>query len=186
MKSLAIQLLYKEPPAAVHAMRLGRSNKSLVVQKYKALKEAAEELVEVFETGLHIHSTVGILTASPDRLVNDSSCSPSDGLLEVKYLASVEGPPENAIHGKSNYCLEQSEAGRVQLKRSHNYYYQVQGQMGCTDRMWCDFVAMSRTGETFSKRIYFDNTFWDTCVTKLTHFYRQFFSRELVHPKQSE
>ena len=125
MKSLVIQLLYKEPPVAVHAMRLGRSNEGLVVQKYKALKEAAEELVEVFETGLHIHPTVGILAASLDRLVNDSSCNPSNGLLEVKYPASVEGPPENAIHGKSNYCLEQSEAGRVQLKRSHNYYYQA-------------------------------------------------------------
>ena len=58
-----------------------------------------EDTVDVSSTGLHIHPTLGFLAASPDRLVTDTS----DGVLEVKYLVSINGQPDDAIRTKSNY-----------------------------------------------------------------------------------
>ena len=114
--------------------------------------------------------------------MTDTSCEPSEGLLEVKYLASVTGLPEDAIEQKANYCLERTGDGQVQLKRSDKYYYQVYGQLGCTDKLWCDVVCMSKSQETFLERIYFDRHFWNECILSLRQFYRNYLCPELVFP----
>ena len=69
----------------------------------------------------------------------------------------------------------------MRLKRSHNYFYQVQS-MGCTGRQWCDFVCLSNTGEIF-ERIFFNQTFWESCVARLAHFFCVFFAPMIVYPK---
>ena len=181
MMSLVDQLLYKEPPVTVSALRQGRSMEPKIVEAYVAQKLKDECLVDVEETGLHIHPTIGYLAASPDQLVNDTSCEPGVGILEVKYLASVEGDPGLAIGRKSNYCLER-RADQTCLKKSHSYYYQVQSQMACTGRSWCDFACMTKTGELFCERILFDRDFWAACAEKLTRFYLDFYAPEIVHP----
>ena len=110
-------------------------------------------MLDVAGTGLHAHPKYGFLAGSPDRLVEDHSCEPLHG-LKVKYLVSVSGPPSTAIGKKANFCLERPDWETVQLKRSHNYLYQVQGQIGCTARQWCDFASLSNTGEIFCERIF--------------------------------
>ena len=81
------------------------------------MKEEDETLVEMQKTGLHTHPALGYIAASPDALGEDSSVTPSSGLLEIKFIASVNGPPANAIP-KAGYCVERRE-GRVHLKRKH-------------------------------------------------------------------
>ena len=137
------KLLYTEPPVTESALHLVCTKEPVIVERYIALKEEDMCLVDVAGTGLHVRPKYGFLAGSPDRLVEDSSCEPSHGLLEVKYLASVSGPPSTAIGKKANFCLERLDCGTVRLKRSHNYFYQVQDQMGCTGRQWCDFVCHS-------------------------------------------
>lgn len=185
VKSLVAQMLYQDPPVAVAALHLGRSHEPVVVQKYIDKMRDDDTLVEVSPTGLHIHPRFGFLAASPDRLVTDSSCEPSDGLVEVKYLVSVDGPPELAIGTKANFCLHKTPEGCVRLNRRHNYYYQVQGQIACSGRSWCDFVCMSKSGELFVERIYPDESFWADCVTRLTAFFRTHFAPEIVYPVDS-
>ena len=47
---------------------------------------------------------------------------------------------------------------KFQLKRSHPYYCQVQGQMAITERAWCDFVVYTSKGIAID-RITFDKLF---------------------------
>lgn len=72
----------------------------------------------VTETGLHKHPAIEGTHASPDGLVGD------DGLIEIKC-------PNSATH------IETIKAAKIATK----YLYQMQWQMRCTDRQWCDFVS---------------------------------------------
>lgn len=72
----------------------------------------------VLETGLVDHPTVPMFGASPDGLVGD------DGLIEVKC-------PNTATH--IDTLLNEVIPGK--------YVTQMQVQMMCTGRQWCDFVS---------------------------------------------
>lgn len=74
--------------------------------------------VEVTEVGFVPHPTIAMAGASPDGLVGD------DGLVELKA-------PNTATH------LETLLSGDIDGK----YIVQMQWQMGCTGRRWCDFVS---------------------------------------------
>lgn len=78
----------------------------------------AERGVFVVETGMVPHPTIAMAGASPDGLVGP------DGLLETKC-------PDTKTH------IDTILSGSVPAK----YVPQVQWQMACTDRKWCDFVS---------------------------------------------
>jgi putative phage-type endonuclease len=72
----------------------------------------------VLEVGLYKHPTIIGSHASPDGLVDD------DGCLEIKC-------PNSATH------IETLKSNQV----AHKYLLQMQWQMACADRQWCDFVS---------------------------------------------
>ena len=72
----------------------------------------------VEETGFIEHPQILMSGASPDGLVND------DGLVEIKC-------PNTATHITFLLSQEPKQA----------YLYQMQWQMACTGRQWCDFVS---------------------------------------------
>jgi putative phage-type endonuclease len=74
--------------------------------------------VTVEQVGLVIHPTITNSAASPDGLVGD------DGLVELKC-------PQTATH------IDTLLAGKIPAK----YITQIQWQMACTGRQWCDFVS---------------------------------------------
>jgi putative phage-type endonuclease len=72
----------------------------------------------VSDVGLYTHPTIKGTHASPDGLVG------IDGLVEIKC-------PNTATH------IETIKTKRV----AKNYIYQMQWQIACTGRAWCDFVS---------------------------------------------
>jgi putative phage-type endonuclease len=72
----------------------------------------------VAEVGFVAHPTIAMAGASPDGEVG------TDGLLEIKC-------PNSATH------IATLLDGKVPQK----YVYQMQFQMACTGRKWCDFVS---------------------------------------------
>ena len=95
------------------AMKWGTECEPLARSSYEA-----ETGRMVVETGMIVHPTIPMAGASPDGLLG------SDGLLEIKC-------PETKAH--INTLL----AGEVPSQ----YIAQMQWQMSCTDRKWCDFVS---------------------------------------------
>lgn len=73
---------------------------------------------DVEECGFVLHPTIADLGASPDGLVAD------DGLVEIKC-------PNTATHIET--LLTETIAAK--------YVTQMQVQMACTGRAWCDFVS---------------------------------------------
>jgi putative phage-type endonuclease len=95
------------------AMQHGTDTEPLARAAYEAFKD-----VLVDEVGFVPHPTIKMAGASPDGMVGE------DGLLEIKC-------PNTATHIET--LLSQSVPGK--------YNTQMQFQMACTGRKWCDFVS---------------------------------------------
>ena len=86
---------------------------------------------------------------------------------------------------KSTFCLRYIR-DTYELKRQHNYYYQVQGQLHITRRSWCDFVLWTPSSTVDNlcvERIHDDKTFWtNTIYPRLYRFFMGSMLAELAHP----
>lgn len=115
------------------AMLWGTETEPLARAAYEA---HSGNLVE--ETGLVLHDTIANAGASPDGLIGD------DGLVEIKC-------PNTATH------IDTLLSGTVPSK----YITQMQWQITCTGRQWCDFVSydprMPDAMQLFVTRIYRDH-----------------------------
>jgi len=117
------------------AMQHGTETEPLARISY----EVAQNVL-VDEVGFVPHPTIEMAGASPDGLVGD------DGLLEIKC-------PNTATHIET--LLSQTVPGK--------YNTQMQFQMACTGRQWCDFVSfdnrLPQELQLFVKRVPRDNVF---------------------------
>lgn len=102
-----------EPSYVSPAMQWGIDNEALARMAY-----TARTGFEVYETSFVDHPEIAMSGASPDGLVND------DGLIEVKC-------PLTATH------LDTLLNGTIPA----DYVTQMQWQMACTGRDYCDFVS---------------------------------------------
>lgn len=95
------------------AMQWGTQTEPDARAAYEFMRDVDVELV-----GLVKHPTIAGSHASPDGLVG------SDGLIEIKC-------PNSATHIET--LLNQEVSGR--------YVTQIQWQLACTGRQWCDFIS---------------------------------------------
>lgn len=113
---------------------------------YEFLTDATVERV-----GFVPHPTIAMSGASPDGLIGN------DGLVEIKC-------PNTATHIET--LLGQSVPGK--------YNTQMQWQMACTGRKWCDFVSfdprMPESMRLFVKRIERDTTAVRDLETSVSEF----------------
>jgi predicted phage-related endonuclease len=115
------------------AMQWGRDTEPQARAEYAFAAD-----VDVAEVGFISHPRIAMAGGSPDGLVGD------DGLLEVKcpqtgtHIATLLGDPIPA-----------------------KYLTQMQFQMACTGRLWCDWVSFDPRlpdyARLFIKRIYRDD-----------------------------
>lgn len=115
MAELIVQILTGQPGESYSnaAMAWGTDTEPKARDAYSTL---TGHLVD--ETGFHLHPAIEQAGASPDGLVG------ADGLVEIKC-------PQTATH--IDYLLTR--------KPPSKYVLQMQWQMACTQRSWCDFVS---------------------------------------------
>jgi len=112
-----------------HAMKWGRDQEEHARRLYGFMHDAP-----VAKVGLVLHPTIDGAAASPDGLVGD------DGLVQFKC-------PQLAAH------IAMLRTGSIDGR----YLKQMQWEMACTGRIWCDFVSfnpkMPPEMQLFRKRI---------------------------------
>jgi putative phage-type endonuclease len=105
----------------------------------------------VVEVGLYKHPTIIGTHASPDGLVDD------DGCIEIKC-------PNSSTH------IEVLKTNQI----AHKYILQMQWQMACADRQWCDFVSFDpRMPEhlmLYVQRVQRDNDMLETLENEVRAF----------------
>jgi putative phage-type endonuclease len=136
-------------------------------RKYEAV--AVEKFEELYQktncSGMFVCHKYPWLAASPDRLVN------TDAVLEIKCpFAAFERP----INSKTVPYLKLDDNNNLHLDTTHNYYYQVQGQILCTGRNVCYFCVYTKN-EFYVEEIARDDCFIAAMIEKLNKFFTEFF-----------
>ena len=171
--SLMVSLFASKDLSHVAAIRHGRENETVAVQAYCRKMAENGNQVEVAESGLVLHPRYKFLGASPDRVVFDPKAFPARyGLLEVKcpHRAFLENQTVLEACHSPDFCCQAID-GTAQLKPSHAYHYQVQGQMAVTGALWCDFVVWIRDS-LFIQCVKFDKNFWvEKILQRLVEFH---------------
>jgi hypothetical protein len=137
-------------------------------------------------SGVIINPLWSFLGASPDGAIYDPlHLQEPFGFLEIKCPYSARNLTPAEACAKSGFCCRLTSTGQLELKETHQYYAQVQGQMALGERPWCDFVLFTLKGISV-QRICFNETYWTTkLLPKLTSFYDNCVAPELVSPVHS-
>ena len=163
------------------SIQWGKQNEPVARQQYEQFLKPRK--LKVRNSGQYI-SNHGFLAASLDGIICDENGSPQ-GTLEIKCPYSQRNTNiADACKTPTFFCtVDDKDKTTICLKKTHNYYYQVQGQMAVLNMPWCDFVVWTRK-EMHVERIFFDETFWKThCYPKLRSFYYGIILPELVFPR---
>jgi hypothetical protein len=104
---------------STEAMRYGLNMEEFIFQEVKKWFK-----VPVRKCGFILHPNYNFIGASPDGLIGDHA------VLEIKCLYSLRGQDS-----RPDWLVV--EGGTFRLKKTHSYYYQVQGEMMCSDRNHC-------------------------------------------------
>ena len=109
------------------------------------------------------------LAASPDAIMDGET------LLEVKCPFTSRDQVINEVTVPYLKCVH----GELTLDKNHNYFYQIQGQLFCSERKVCKFVVYTfKDCKTFT--IPRDETFIATMIEKLAAFYEDHFHAGLL------
>ena len=166
----------------------GIVNESHVLNLYKHLLSTKGVNANVLEVGLILSETYPYLGASLDGLVEDNSGNRWG--IEIKCPSSQFGKTlQEAIISKNFFLCK--NGNEVNLKKSHKYFYQVQGQMFCANLMRTDFVVWFGDDEPlYVETIFFDELFWNSKILPgLDFFYRravlpEFYTRRVQNEKK--
>lgn len=156
----------EQESAAVHmirgsTMQTAAMKRGLLVEREVLANYAELIQSNVLPAGFVIHPDAPHLGASPDGRVYDPTESPPFGLVEVK--SSTKNDPSQVAHLKV-------QEGHASLRRTHKYYWQVQGQLAITGLAWCDFVTDTLSNLTV-ERIWRDDSFIAEMKEKLDIYY---------------
>ena len=166
--SKLVEKLQSTRHVQTEAMKLGLANEPIAAVRYCELKE---NKVNIYPCGCVVNCFAPWLAASPDRKVYDPSRRDPFGLLEIKCPVSIETVSKHE-------CLEETEEGKLQLKRNHNFFYQVLCQLAVTGLPWCDFFIWCSGDKSFHcETIHFEEfeEMWNTAKDRVDKFYFEHF-----------
>ena len=79
--------------------------------------------------------------------------------------------------------------GKIQLKSSHKYFYQIQGQMFCTQLKRLGFDVCFRKNvplQLYVETVMFDEYFWQQILPQIEFFFRSTVVPKLFTPRFQE
>ena len=157
-------------------------NKSATRHEYE-LRDQEGHVIKVKTCGLIINPKFPYLAASPDGIVDLDVIE--SGLFECKNI--LKDKPITffkVAESVKGFCLTKLNS-QLKLKRTHQYYFQCQGQLNIANMPWVDFVVRSQNpNQFFVERIFRDSDFWDkTMLPKHRFFYFNVLLPELAVPR---
>ena len=147
------------------AMKYGIDNEENAATSYADITR-----LNVYPCGIIVNPSCPHLACSPDRRVYDPSeanpwgtleirCSLADSVVELPYLREVNGA--------------------LKLKKTHTYYYQVNGPLLLSEITWVDFFVFCKN-DYHLERIRSDSEMQTAMKEKLDQFYFEFLIQRLM------
>ena len=162
LSRLASQLVSPRPFTS-RSVQHGLQYEAVAVQQFEATHGPTSAC------GMFVCLNAPWLAASPDRIVSDLA------ILEVKCPYTAKDRPINPT--TVPYIKEMH--GTLQLDHNHPYYYQVQGQLLCSNRKVCYFCVYTlKDMKVFE--IHRDDKFIAEMFSHLKQFFDEYFLQAVV------
>lgn len=159
----------------VKSIKHGKDNEE------KALRQLeAQENIRVNPCGLFIDEEYHYLGATPDGVIDN------DTIVEVKCpLSAYEKDIKEVVRNKKLPFYKLNDQDELIINKSHNWFYQVQGQLHISNKTKCLFAIWTGDcNEIKTEIILKDNKIWEHIMKpKLINFYMECMLPELVYPR---
>lgn len=160
-------LLHPKELKKVPAIKYGNEMEAIAAR-------AVEELLKITldKSGLHVLEAAPFLAATPDRttIINGETF-----VVEIKCPFSAK---DKFINEKTvPYLAKVNET--LNLKPSHDYFYQVQGQLMCSGFKKCLFAVYTEV-DCKVMTIMRDDNFINTMFNTLNEFYERNFKPKML------
>lgn len=133
--------------------------------------------VEVDVCGFYLSTKFPFLGASPDGLMYIGVGE--FALVEVKCPYKHRNCTIADACKDSRFCLA-IKNDQPELKRSHDYYYQIIGQLAITGAGYCDFIVWTLV-DMHIERVFMDKKLWQEMTDKLKNYYYTELGQEIIH-----
>lgn len=147
-----------------HGLATEPHAKRKLVEIVKSLKH---KQVVVQDTGLIINPKYPHLGASPDMIVS-CSCH-GKFVVEIKCPEKIKDTKPSVANLDYLTCDDKT----VRLKQRHDYYFQIQGQMGITGVEQAIFFVFTHHGH-YVEMIEFDSALWEQMLYKFNYFWYKY------------
>ncbi|KAK5639970.1 hypothetical protein RI129_010781 [Pyrocoelia pectoralis] len=165
------ELFYRSNFLKTSAIVYGIENEENAIAKF-----SAQTKMTIQSCGLFVDSKYVFLGASPDGIVDE------EVLVEVKCLYSIRNLKiKEAVVTNKNICVHVVNDTLV-LKRNHNYFYQIQGQLYICNKKYCYLILYTDKDLEYI-RIERDDNFCSEMLVKLNRFWQDHALPELADPR---
>lgn len=160
-EKLALSILYPATINHCKPVAHGQIYEDVAVRWFNNRRGGSLQLKKC---GLFICQSHPHIGASPDRIHSELT------VLEVKCPYTARNFPINEM---TVPYLERDETNELRFKKNHPYYYQVQGQLLVTGRLYCDFIVFTFV-DLLEISIGRDEALISDMLVKLTNFYDKY------------
>jgi hypothetical protein len=169
--------LWEEKQYTSADMLYGIQQEPVARSKYEEVTNSS-----VKTCGLFVNSSYPFLGASPDGIVLNGETEV--GLIEIKCLKIFREKSVNEVIKLASTnktilpnCLE-LVSGKLALKTTHSYYFQIQHQLLVTKLSFCDFVLHSPIGPPNIERIFPEQYIHTELIEHIYNFWKNTFLPE--------
>lgn len=160
------------------ATKYGLDHEEIALKEYKDIIGPKHLNLIVKKTGFLISTKLPILGASPDGIVQCDCCGM--GSIEVKCPYRLkDGMLMNEFVKLKNCFLYEDSKGNFNLKKKHDYYFQIQLQMFVSETKYCDFIVWSKRYLSV-ERIFINEQFLDENLAKAVLYHSKIVVPELL------
>jgi hypothetical protein len=140
------------------AVSHGKTYEPIAIEKFEKKFH-----LKVQKCGLFINVNYPNFAASPDGLIDNNT------IIEVKCPFAARH--ETITESENISFLEKNDQGNLIVKRSHNYYYQIQGQLLLAQKKVCHLIIYT-FNDLQTLTVDFDESFVKSdLLPKLSNFY---------------
>ena len=148
----------------------GNQNESIALQKYVQFLTSKSININVKKVGLLLSKSHPYLGASLDAVIKNVDSGERWG-VEIKCPFSKFSQNIDLVVSDKKFYLQKKD-NNISLKKSHKYFYQIQGQMFCSNLNRVDLVVwFGNDKPLFVETVTFDDKFWKSTLSRIEFFY---------------
>jgi hypothetical protein len=181
-ENLIAQLLTPVKLDHIPAIKYGMEMEDTAKDAYIATHRKHHKNLQVSEAGLHVSVGQPYIGVSPDGIVECECESCKRRSLENKCPFSVANEEPTTENVK--YIITQAD-GSLTLQKSHQYYSQIQGQMGVAGFDSCDLFVFTAHGN-LTVTVPFDEPYWAALSKNLKKFYWDHYCERFYEAQREE